>query len=62
MFMLACALLMRWPDETNPLRFVSGYDIVGDIEVSGLFRPLRVVDDSAPTGSSLASATRVCEI
>ena len=49
MFMLACALLMRWPDETNPLRFVSGYDIVGDIEVSGLFRPLRV-DDSAPTG------------
>ena len=34
--MLACSLLL------NPLRFVGGFDTVGDIEVSGLFRPLRV--------------------
>ena len=41
-FMLACAILLRWPDETNPLRYVLGFDIVGDIEVSGLFRKLEV--------------------
>ena len=45
-FMLVCSLLLRWPDETNPLRFVGGFDIVGDIEVSGLFRPLQVNESS----------------
>ena len=48
-FMLVCSLLLRWPDETNPLRFVGGFDIVGDIEVSGLFRPLQV-DESSLVG------------
>ena len=48
-FLAVCGILLRWPDVANPFRFVSGYTIVGDIEVSHLFRPL-VVDDQGPTG------------
>ena len=41
MFMLACSLLLRWPDETNnALRFITGFPIVGKIEHAGIFRPL----------------------
>ena len=39
-FLLACALLLRWPDEMNPIRYVLGFPIVGNIEATGLFRPL----------------------
>ena len=39
MFMLACSLLLRWPDETNAIRFTTGFQVVGDIEHTGLFRP-----------------------
>jgi hypothetical protein len=39
MFMLACSLLLRWPDETNAIRFITGFQVVGDIEHTGLFRP-----------------------
>ena len=49
MFMLICSLLLRWPDETNALRYVTGFQIVGDVEHSGLFRPLDVNCD-LPTG------------
>ena len=38
--MLACSLLLRWPDETNAIRFITGFQVVGDIEHTGLFRPL----------------------
>ena len=41
-FMLLCALLLRWPDETCPLRYVLGFNVVGDIENSGLFRPIAI--------------------
>ena len=52
MFMLVCSILLRWPDETNALRYVTGYRIVGDIECSGLFRPLDV-DRSQSTGTDV---------
>ena len=48
-FMLMCAILLRWPDPLNALRFVTGYKVVGDIEHSGLFRPVEV-DESRPIG------------
>ena len=48
-FMLACTLLLRWPDETNALRYILGFPIVGDIEHTGLFRQLEV-DCAQPTG------------
>ncbi len=40
MFMLACPLLLRWPDETNALRFITGFPIAGKIEHAGIFSPL----------------------
>ena len=49
MFMLLSSLSLRWPDETNALRYISGFSIVGDIESSALFRPLQV-DHTLPTG------------
>ena len=48
-FMLMCAILLRWPDPLNALRFVTGYKVVGDIEHSGLFRPVEV-DESRRIG------------
>lgn len=51
-FLLACALLLRWPDETCPLRYVLGFGIIGDIENSSLFRPL-VTDQSLPVGKAV---------
>ena len=48
-FMLMCAILLRWPDPLNALRFVTGYKLVGDIEHSGLFRAVEV-DESRSIG------------
>ena len=44
-FLLACAILSRWPDLSNALRFVTGYKVVGEIENSGLFRPVQPSED-----------------
>ena len=52
-FMLVCALILRWPDPVNALRFVTGYKVVGDIECSGLFRPIEVDDLGPPAMENL---------
>ena len=31
-------VLLRWPDWDQPLNFIKGYDIVGTVEMSGVFR------------------------
>lgn len=57
MFMLACSLLLRWPDETNALRFITGFPIVGKIEHTGIFRPLNnTVHESCGTDVLLGAS------
>ena len=31
-------IIMKWPDRTLPIRFIHGFDTVGKIETSGVFR------------------------
>ena len=31
-------VLLKWPDTTQPLRYLTGFDVVGDIEHSKVFR------------------------
>ena len=50
-FMLACAFFVTLARRNKPCSICAGYDITGDIEVSGLFRPLHV-DDAVPVGLS----------
>ena len=35
-------VLLRWPDWDQPLNFIQGYDIVGTVEMSGVFRSAAV--------------------
>lgn len=35
-------VLLRWPDWGQPLNFIQGYDIVGTVEMSGVFRSAAV--------------------
>ena len=39
-FIAAMTILLRWPDLTQGQCLVTGYPIVGEIEPSGLFRPI----------------------
>ena len=34
--------LLRWPDVTQPLRYLTGFQVIGDIEHSGVFRDVEV--------------------
>ena len=43
------AVINRWPDTTHAARFTTGFDMIGDIEVSHVLRPLSV-DSSGLTG------------
>jgi len=39
-FLSLCTALLRWPDTRQPLHMVQGYPIVGDMEATGIFRPV----------------------
>ena len=43
-FIAAMTIILHWPDLTQGQNLVSGYPIVGEIEPSGLFRPIFAKD------------------
>ena len=34
-------VLMRWPDREQPMKYVEGFEILGDISLSHVFRPIK---------------------
>ena len=47
-FMTVVALLMQWPDHQLPMRFVVGFQAVGDLEVSHVWRELNETTEPRP--------------
>ena len=41
LLMAAMSALIRWPDRDQPLRYVQGFRIVGDGDITGVFREVR---------------------
>ena len=47
--------LLRWPDRDQPLKYVKGFEILGDIRTSSIFRGCRVPSSRIWTATSLAN-------
>ncbi len=39
-FVSLCTAVLRWPDTLQPVHLVQGYPIVGELEPTGIFRPI----------------------
>ena len=59
-FIAAMTILLRWPDLMQGQNLVSGYPIVGEIEPSGLFRPI-LAKDVASLDEWLANAGQIVD-
>ena len=59
-FIAAMTIILHWPDLTQGQNLVSGYPIVGEIEPSGLFRPI-FAKDVEPLDDWLVDAGQIVD-
>ena len=57
-----CTALLRWPDRTQASRYVGGFQIVGDIELSHVFRDLGIPPPECPSEDELLGPQAAADV